>query len=350
MKKYLIVGGGIAGLSVASALAKRHIAFVMVDDPQPVKATAVAAGLLNPIVLKRLNPVWQAAEFARTASGFYRDLEKQLGAGLYREATIKRLFSKIKEQNDWLHASDRPFLEDYLDSAIDFEPQAFKAPFGLGTTRHTARIHTPELIDAFQSQLCDQGCLRAEALDFQALEVGKTALTYRCESFDQVIFCEGHQLKANPYFQYLPLRATKGEYLRVHAGRAKLDFILKARYFFIPNPGGTITIGATYAHDDASPKPTEQARHLLLRAFEKTFGFTPEVRAQPVGIRPTVSDRRPLLGTHPTHRKLAVLNGLGTRGLLMAPQLAEALVAHLESGAPLAPQASIRRFDVLCDS
>ncbi len=44
------------------------------------------------------------------------------------------------------------------------------------------------------------------------------------------------------------------------------------------------------------------------------------------GVRPTVKDRRPLIGTHPMHSQLHVLNGLGTRGVMLGPAMAKATI------------------------
>ncbi len=62
------------------------------------------------------------------------------------------------------------------------------------------------------------------------------------------------------------------------------------------------------------------------------------------GIRLTITDRRPLVGTHHTNNKLAILNGLGTRGVLIAPLMAKKLFQHIENNVPLDKEISIDRF------
>ena len=62
------------------------------------------------------------------------------------------------------------------------------------------------------------------------------------------------------------------------------------------------------------------------------------------GIRPTVNDRRPLVGVHQEHKQLVVLNGLGTRGVMIGPTVAKNLFNHLEKGAELDPEIDIKRF------
>ena len=61
-------------------------------------------------------------------------------------------------------------------------------------------------------------------------------------------------------------------------------------------------------------------------------------------IRPTIKDRRPLVGTHPIHPNLAVLNGLGTRGVMIAPTAAKQLYNYLENGVDVDKEYSILRF------
>jgi glycine/D-amino acid oxidase-like deaminating enzyme len=53
------------------------------------------------------------------------------------------------------------------------------------------------------------------------------------------------------------------------------------------------------------------------------------------GVRPTVKDRRPLVGTH---EYSAILNGLGTRGVMLGPSMAKALYNAIENDIPLIPQ------------
>jgi hypothetical protein len=52
------------------------------------------------------------------------------------------------------------------------------------------------------------------------------------------------------------------------------------------------------------------------------------------GVRPTVKDRRPLVGTHAEYSAIHILNGLGTRGVMLGPSMAKALQCH-ENDIPL---------------
>ena len=65
---------------------------------------------------------------------------------------------------------------------------------------------------------------------------------------------------------------------------------------------------------------------------------------QVAGIRPTVSDRRPLVGVHENYKNLFILNGLGTRGVMIAPFIADKLYKLIEDNTPLEPEIDIKRF------
>jgi glycine/D-amino acid oxidase-like deaminating enzyme len=51
-----------------------------------------------------------------------------------------------------------------------------------------------------------------------------------------------------------------------------------------------------------------------------------------------------LVGKHPKHQNLAILNGLGTRGVMIGPTVAKALYNHLENQENLDAEIDINRF------
>ncbi|MEY4085390.1 MAG: hypothetical protein RL074_1177, partial [Bacteroidota bacterium] len=53
---------------------------------------------------------------------------------------------------------------------------------------------------------------------------------------------------------------------------------------------------------------------------------------------------RPLVGTHAVHDRIHVLNGLGTRGVMLGPAMAKALYNAIENQIPLNKEIDIQRF------
>jgi glycine oxidase len=54
-----------------------------------------------------------------------------------------------------------------------------------------------------------------------------------------------------------------------------------------------------------------------------------EVIRQVAGIRPTMMDRRPVIGQSKVNSKVFIFNGLGTKGALLGPFFAEQLAGEI---------------------
>jgi glycine oxidase len=103
-------------------------------------------------------------------------------------------------------------------------------------------------------------------------------------------------------------------------------------------------VGDTFNWKDKTTLPTEQGKKELIEKLESFIKVPYEIVDHVAGIRPTVKDRRPLVGLHPKHSQLAILNGLGTRGVMIAPKVAKELYHHIENNALLDPECNIARF------
>jgi glycine/D-amino acid oxidase-like deaminating enzyme len=106
--------------------------------------------------------------------------------------------------------------------------------------------------------------------------------------------------------------------------------------FLLPVGEDQYRVGATFKWDDVWDGPTEDARSWLLEKLSLMTPLQPEVRDQWTGVRPTSADRRPIMGRLRAHE--AVFNGLGARGVLLAPWCAVHLADHLFDGKPLAEE------------
>jgi glycine oxidase len=104
-------------------------------------------------------------------------------------------------------------------------------------------------------------------------------------------------------------------------------------------------VGATFNHADKTSIPSIEGRDELIEKLKKVLDTPFQIVAQAAGIRPAVKDRRPMVGIHPKFLNLVVLNGLGTRGVMISPTIAKNLFRHLEVGESLDPEIDIKRFD-----
>lgn len=341
---YIIVGCGLAGISFCEELRAHDKTFVVFDDHSQ-QSSVVAAGLYNPVILKRFTGVWKAKEQLEMAMDFYQHLEKLLGVKLDYKLPVYRRFASVEEQNDWFNASDKPSLDTFLDSKIVKNNNSFiDAPFGFGKVLETGRIDTSALLKHYKLFLKTINSYGADTFDHSALTFKNEILIYENIQAKYIVFAEGFGMVKNPFFKDLPLNVAKGEVLTIKAPDLKMEFILKSSVFVVPESDDHYSVGATYNWDDKTNAITEDAKMELLDKLKGLISCNYEVVNQVAGIRPTVKDRRPLVGTHPNYKNMAILNGLGTRGVMIGPYVAKQLFQHLENGMLLESEIDIKRF------
>ncbi len=344
---YIIVGLGLAGLALAEGLKVNQKSFIVFEDCSQ-NSSLVAGGMYNPVVLKRFTPVWNAEEQLKVAIPFYQQIEKQFGQDYLVDLDIYRSFKSVEEQNNWYEASDRPFLNRYMTTPIlPNQNKNVNAPFGFGKLTHTGRLKTKALITAYKAYLTSKGQLKNCKLYYDQINI-KDNIEYHGISAKNIVFCEGFGLQQNPFFKYLPLREAKGELLTIHAPHLKIDFLLKSSVFIMPIGNDHYRVGATFNWKDKTNIPTIEARQELVEKLNKVIHCEYRIVDHVAGIRPTVIDRRPMVGKHPLYRGVYVLNGLGTRGVMIAPLMAQNLIDFIENKVPLSYELDIKRFEDKC--
>lgn len=352
MKKldYLIVGQGIAGSCLAYKLLEEGKS-VLVIDQNLHKASAVAVGVYNTVVLKRFALIWQAEEQLKLLDQYFKGFEKLLNRTYLHELPTYRIFHDQDEINTWLKKAEREDLQSFLSTEIHQNTHSnIKAPLGYGEVLQTGRVDLENLLTDYREYLISQKQYLDEHFDFNQLEIKEDAVQYKEYLAHKIVFCEGYGIKENPYFNYLPIIGVKGEVLKIKTDSAVPKAIWKAHNFLMPLNESESFTASTYNRDDLNPEPSEAGKKEILENLEEIFDGHYEVLEHTAGIRPTVVDRRPILGTHPEHENLVVLNGMGTRGTLLAPQMTEFLVDFLENGNQIVKEADIRRFDKLYHS
>ena len=345
MVDYIIVGLGLAGTSFAEQLLAGNKSFVVFDDDSQ-QSSVVAGGLYNPVILKRFTKVWRAHEQLKKAKPFYARLESKLDMRFDYKVPVYRRFASVEEQNLWFDASDKPLLEDFLSTKIiQKDHSCIEATYGYGEVLGTGRIDTESLVKAYTKYLNSRGLLIREKFNYELLELSENYIEYKDLKAKHIVFCDGFGLKKNPFFNYLPLNGTKGELLTIHAPALKINFVLKSSVFLIPIGEDLYRVGATYEWHDKTNEVTEKARQELLSKMETFIKCDYKVVDQKAGIRPTVTDRRPLVGQHPEYKNLYILNGMGSRGVMIAPDASEQLYQFITHQSELDEDMNIRRFD-----
>lgn len=344
MIDYLVIGLGLAGISFCETLEANNKTFTVISDASQTSST-VAGGMYNPVILKRFTPAWNAKDQLEEALPFYRNLEVKLGKQLDFKVPVLRRFASIEEQNLWFEASDKPLLKPFMSTTLRSNKNAaIDASFGYGEVLHTGRIDTKLLLKEYQSYLIKKELLQEETFAYKHLVIEEKGITYKSIQAKNIVFATGFGLKNNPYFNYLPLNGTKGELLTIRAPQLKEDNVIKSSVFIIPLGDNLYRVGATYKWKDKTNVPTEAAKLELLEKLDTFLKCDYEVVNHVAGIRPTVADRRPLVGKHPIHHNLYVLNGFGSRGVMTAPYASRKLYEYIEHKVPLTAEIDINRF------
>ncbi len=341
---YIIVGLGLAGLAFVEELIAAKKSFIVFEDNSQT-SSLVAYGAYNPVILKRFTPVWNAEKQLEIALPFYKRLEKRLQQQFQIEFKIRKAFKSIEDQNNWFEASDKPMLSKFMNPKIINESiNGVIADFGFGELKNTGRIDTKKLVTSYRSYLEKEEKIIFEKFEYDCLSLGDNSVSYKDIEANRAVFCEGFGIKQNPYFKYLPLNEAKGELLTIHAPELDIDFLLKSTLFVSPLGDNNYKVGATFNWTDKTSDPSEEGKAELIEKLKKVINVPYTIVDHTAGIRPTVAGRRPLIGIHPVHAQLIVLNGLGTRGVMIGPTVAKNLFNHLEKGEVLDIETDIKRF------
>ena len=342
---FIIVGLGLAGLSFVEQLIQSKKKFVVFEDHSQC-SSLVAGGVYNPVVLKRFTPVWNGNEQLEKAIPFYKSLEKKLGKQLLIPFKTKKVFKSIEDQNNWFSACDKPLVSKFMLPTIENKkPHGVIANYGMGTVQFTGRVDTETLVTSYRNSLADTSEIIFEKFNYSQLDATEDSVHYKGFESDYIVFCEGYGIQKNPYFKDLPLKEAKGELLTIHAPDLEIDFLLKSTVFVLPIGDHYFKVGATFNWKDKTSVPSNEGRIELIDKLKKVLTVPYTIVNQSAGIRPTVKDRRPLVGVHKKYKRMAVLNGLGTRGVMIAPTISEALFNHLEKGTALDSEIDINRFE-----
>lgn len=347
MLDYIIVGSGLAGISFAEKLLLEGKSFVTFENNSQ-NSSRIAAGLYNPVILKRFSQVWNANQQLEIAEKFYQTLQEKLHAQFDFKIPIYRKFFSIEEQNNWFAASDNPKLSPFLSTSIvQKKYNSIDSPFGYGQVLHTGYVDTSSLLNHYHLYLKNQNLLITEGFNYEELSTTENQIFYKELAAKHIVFAEGFGMHSNPYFNYLPLDGTKGELFIIKASELDLDVIINTSIFMLPMGNHHYKVGATYNWDDKTPTPTEEGKHELIERIKEILNCKFEIVEHLAGVRPTVKDRRPLLGTHPEHKNLHILNGLGTRGVMLGPSMAIDLYNYIENKILLEKAIDIKRYESL---
>ena len=318
---YIIIGQGIAGTMLSWFLRKAGKKVLVYDDALANSASRVAAGVINPVSGRKFEIAWLYETIFPFAESTYHEMEEALGIICFHERLI---------QNIWPSEQMKNAFEESLQNN---NPYLLAPAYVKG-----ANIQLNALLPAWRKKLN----LKEERFNAAELTTTAEGVEYKNIKAKAVIFCEGVQSPANPYFTKLKFLPNKGEALIIHAPELKTNNIIKkGNLTIVPMGEDLYWAGATFSWDYTDALPSGGARSTLEKKLEEIPHTVIEHIA---AIRPSGPDRRPLVGLHPHHKNIGIFNGMGSKGCSLAPWAADQFVKHLLEGQPLKPEIDIKRY------
>lgn len=337
---YIIVGQGLAGSCIALQLLMRNRRIVVIDNSYPNAASRVAAGLFNPVTGRMPALTWMAPELFPYLHEFYTMAEQLTHTSFFHPMPVYRPFVNETEQHDWAGRAElpafRPFIQQVHIRSV--YPGEVNNQFGGIELKQCGYLNTIAFLEAVRKIIREKGEFIGGQFDEHALHAGQDKLTYKNYEADRIVFCTG--IQPISLFDILPVQPLKGEVLTLRSS-AQPKCIYNRGVYVVPE---VWKAGATYNRHDTQAGITQQARAELEENLHKLIRFPFEITGQDFGFRPATPDRRPLLGCHPRHRNIYLFNGLGTKGVTLAPYFSRQLTDFMENGKPVNQQVDIKRY------
>lgn len=344
---YIIIGRGIAGSVLSFQLKNLNYKVLVIDQPALSSSSKVAAGLYNPLVFKKLNKIWNAEIFLSSANHFYTAIEKQTKAHFWHHKDLIRVFSSAGEQNDFELLQEESSYQKYISSSDHALHSKIIAPFGSGVVKSCGFLDVSSFLNQHEILFsADQSILLSEIIPDRDLIYKYHHWVVKEEyAAKKIIFAEGWKIQNNSWFNFLPLIPAKGEVLTIQCDDLPQEYILNGGCFLVPIGNNRFKIGATFNWKDLNDEISEEGKNELIQKLYDVIKVPFQVTNHQAGVRPASKDRRPLLGEHPKLSGIYVFNGLGTRGVVMAPWLAEQLIAFMSHQIALPTECDIMRFN-----
>jgi len=356
-----IAGGGLVGLSLAYELVSRGAQVTLIDAGHPGRATDAGAGILAPDTHPTTETFWW--ELTHGAGDHYPLLLDRLRHdGVSTDpsgyATCGLLSVGLRESEEtWFD----PFAERVLARADgrvrEIDPHdavALFPPLGAvhralhypGAARIDGRGMAEALLEGARARgvRVVAGAVCGVRSASSAASSGRIVHSVRVQGDeDDEVRCGALAVAGGawsaPMGEWLeialPISPTKGQIVHLatkeESGGWPIVQPLLSHYL-VPWPGGRVACGGTFEPGAGfSVTVTAAGLHELLReCLVVAPGLADASYLQTrVGLRPTSSDDRPVLGVVPGWGNVWVATGHGANGLLLGPYSAKILAEHI---------------------
>jgi glycine/D-amino acid oxidase-like deaminating enzyme len=338
----LLVGDGLTGSCLAHTLFDNGISFKWLGANKAISASKVAAGLYHPLVFKRPGFSWNADTYVPFSNRTYQKWEMRMRAQFFLNGEMLRIFGSESECQLW-----EKFSLNHPNSILPVNQDDFKnikAPFGLGAVQDATRIDVGEFVCQSMAYFKQSNIYKEQAVAFNEFEINDDAVVFEGETYRYVIFAEGWPAIAVDKAEKM-MKPVKGEVLTIRIP----DFdavMVHGGVYIVPFDDGTYKVGSNFDWNNLNNVPTPDGLEFLTSKVKAMLKVPFDVVKHEASVRPASIDRRPLLGFLPNNSSVFVCNGMGSKGALLAPNMAQITVETLFENKPLSSEINwIRQWD-----
>lgn len=340
----IIIGMGLAGCNMYWSLKQAGVTCLCIDPIIADTSSKVAAGMFNPIVGKRFTTAPNATDLFDGAKKYYNTIEQIIQQKIYFEIPLYMPFQNIAHQNDW--SLKMPKLREWIHNNPDLEQTLlgnYKSEFGGFFVNKTGYVNSNLYVNATLEYCKNNNELLIENVDFTQINMkDKTYNNYQAKN---IIFCEGVNVLNNPFIKQKFLNLAKGQLLCGRSSSALPKIIYNGKIYIIPTSEKEFICGATYEWDYINNEPDEFGKNYLIEELNKVVKFDYTITDHKAATRPTVIDRKPIVGNiNQENKDIYILNGLGTKGVVLAPYLATLITDNIINNIEIPKELSIERF------
>jgi len=333
---FIIIGQGIAGSVLSYTLLQKQQRVLVINNSQGHCSSLVAGGIFNPITGKNLVKTWLADNLFPYMLKFYQALENTLATKFLHQVEIYRPFRSLQEQNDWLAKSASPIFREYLQETDDehFVGSIYNE-FGGISTLQAGWVDLPAFLGAYRSFLLAKQAYREEIFEADRIEWGQEKVLYKDIEATYLIFCTGVEAAKSDLWSFLPFSPVKGETIDILVPDAKFEKIVNQGVSLVPLGKQLYRVASTYNWKNLNWQESQEGKAELVEKVEKILRLPFEVVGQKAGIRPATKHRRPIIGFHKEISRIGIFNGLGSKGVSLAPYWAKHFAEHILEKKPL---------------
>ena len=330
----LILGQGLAGTALAWHFLWEGARVVVIDRQTRIGSSGIAAGLVTPITGQKFARSWRFTELWPQALSFYRRVETELAASVFREVGMVRLL--VDQDESQLFASRREAGEfDGIVRAPDpsLDDAEFSAAMGSFEMCPGGQLDVPQYLDLTREYLRQRGSFVASDLHVSRdveLDEGGVYIPSLGLRAPRMILCQGYEPQPNEWFCDVRFKPAKGEILTLRIPGMTETRVIHRGVWLAPLGDGLFKAGATYDWKQLDLRPTAKGRAEILTKLAEFVKLPIEVVGHAAAVRPIHHNQYPVIGIHPAHPQLGYFNGLGSKGVLHAPYFAKQFVSHLQ--------------------